>query len=319
MVTEIQENVSEFIIQGLSDTPKLQLPLFVLFLIIYLFIIIGNVIIFLVIFLSSDLHTPMYKFLQNLSIIDISSTSNVLPSLLHRLITKQHKISFFGCMTQFYIYGSLMCSEYILLTAMSYDRYVAICHPLHYIIRMSEKHCAWLFCLSNCVGFISAVGYVVLLSKFSYCDSHLIKHFFCDVIPLLKLSCSDTFNVEILTYVIGTLFTFNSFLLTLISYIYIISTILKIQSTHGRQKAFSTCASHLTCVIILYMTIICLYMKPTTSYSLGRDKLFSLLYIVLVPLLNPLIYTIKNKEFLIAFNKLRQKVKSFLFPDETQI
>ncbi|KAG8435672.1 hypothetical protein GDO86_013556 [Hymenochirus boettgeri] len=313
MAPNYQGNVSEFIIRGLSDTPELQIPLFVLFLIIYLFIITGNLTIFSVILLSSDLHTPMYKFLQNLSIIDISSTSNVLPALLHRLITQQKKMSLFGCLTQLYFYISLAGSEFFILTAMSYDRYVAICDPLHYINRMSEKHCAWLISASYCAGFVNSVGHVVLLHKLTYCASHLIDHFFCDVIPLLKLSCSDTFNVEILTYVSGTLLTFNSFLLTLSSYIFIISTILKIQSTHGRQKAFSTCASHLTCVIIFYMTLLCLYMKPTTSYSLDRDKFFSLLYIVLVPLLNPLIYTLKNKEFLIAFNKLKQTVKNFIF------
>ncbi|KAG8435676.1 hypothetical protein GDO86_013560 [Hymenochirus boettgeri] len=313
MAPNYQLNVSDFIIQGLSDSSTLQLPLFVLFLIIYLFIIIGNLTILSVICFSSDLHTPMYKFLQNLSIIDISSTSNVLPFLLHLIIMKQNKILLFSCITQLYFYISLAGSELFLLTAMSYDRYVAICHPLHYIIRMSEKHCAWLISTSYCVGFVSSVGYVVLLYKLPYCTSHIIDHFFCDLIPLLKLSCSDTFNVEILTYVIGTLLSFNSFLLTMISYIYIISTILKIQSTHGRQKAFSTCASHLTCVIILYMTLFCLYMKPTTSYSLDRDKFFSLLYIVLVPLLNPFIYTLKNKEFLIAFNKLKQTVKFFIF------
>ncbi|KAG8435699.1 hypothetical protein GDO86_013582 [Hymenochirus boettgeri] len=244
MAPEIYTNGSEFIIQGLSETPDFQLPLFLLFLIIYTFIVIGNLIIFLIILFSSNLHRPMYKFLQILSIIDISFTSNVLP-------------------------------------AMSYDRYVAICDPLHYVNRMSKKHCAWLISVVFCVGFVEPLGYVVLISKSSYCKSHLIDHFFCDLIPLLKLSCSDTFNEEMLTYVFGTLLGFSSFLLTLISYIYIISTILKIQSTHGRQKAFSTCASHLTCVIILYMTLLCLYVRPTTSYSLDRDKLFSLLYIVL--------------------------------------
>ncbi|KAG8435682.1 hypothetical protein GDO86_013566 [Hymenochirus boettgeri] len=297
MAPKYQGNVSEFIIQGLSDSPTLQLPLFVLFLIIYLFIIIGNFIIYWAILLSSDLHTPMYKFLQNLSIIDISSTSNVLPFLLHLLITQQNKISFFGCLTQLYFYISLAGSEFFLLTAMSYDRYIAICDPLHYINRINEKHFARLVSAAYCAAFVGSVGHVVLISKLSYCNSHIIDHFFCDLIPLLKLSCSDTFNVEVLNYVFGTLLSFNSFLLTLISYIYIISTILKIQSTHGRQKAFSTCASHLTCVIILYMTLFCLYVeKPIASYSLDRDKFFSLLYIVLVPLQNPRIYTLKNKK-----------------------
>ncbi|KAG8431131.1 hypothetical protein GDO86_019376 [Hymenochirus boettgeri] len=258
MVTRAMDNVSEFIIQGLCDFPECQLPLFVLFLIIYLFIIIGNLVIFSIILVNSNLHTPMYKFLLSLSITDISSTSNILPALLNFLITKQNRMSLFWCMTQLYLYLSLAGCEYIVLTAMAYDRYVAICDPLHYITRISEKHCAWLISTSYCVGLASSVCHIVLISKLSYCNSHLIDHFFCDLIPLLKLSCSDTFNVEILTYVSGTLLAGNCFLLTLISYIFIISTILKIQSTHGRQKAFSTCASHLTCVIILIDPIVCI-------------------------------------------------------------
>ncbi|KAG8435674.1 hypothetical protein GDO86_013558 [Hymenochirus boettgeri] len=255
----------------------------------------------------------MYKFLQNLSITDIAGTSNILPNLLHFLLTQQNKMSFLRCMTQMYFYMSITCCELYLLTVMAYDRYVAICDPFHYIHRMSKNHCDWLISAVYILGFLEPIGHIVLTSKLSYCNSHLIDHFFCDLIPLLKLSCSDTFNVEILTYIVGTLLTFNSFLLTLISYIYIISTILKIQSTHGRQKAFSTCASHLTCVIILYMTIFCLYVKPNTSYSLDRDKLFSLLYIVLVPLLNPLVYTMKNKQIIFALNKLSQQVKPLSF------
>ncbi|KAG8435690.1 hypothetical protein GDO86_013573, partial [Hymenochirus boettgeri] len=266
-----------FPITGLCDTPECQLPLFILFLIIYLFIITGNLIIFFSIMFNSNLHRPMYKFLQNLSIIDISSTSNVLPALLNCLIAQQqNKISFVWCLTQLYIFMSLATSEFFLLTAMAYDRCVAICDPLHYIARMSEKHCAWLISTSYCVGFVGSVGHVFLISKLSYCKSHIIDHFFCDLIPLLKLSCSDTFNVEMLTYVIGTLFTFNSFLLTLVSYIFIISTILKIQSTHGRQKAFSTVPSHLTGVIILYDPI-GLYMKTLKVISLDRTSFFPLL------------------------------------------
>ncbi|XP_031762331.1 olfactory receptor 1019-like, partial [Xenopus tropicalis] len=160
-----------------------------------------------------------------------------------------------------------------------------ICDPLHYIARMSRKHCAGLITAAFTVGFVEPFGIVALISKLSYCASHLINHFFCDITPLLKLSCSSTFSVELFIYIVGTLLTFNSFLLTLISYIFIISAILKIQSSEGRQKAFSTCASHLACVITLYGTVICLYMRPTTSYSLKRDKYFSLLYIALGPVL----------------------------------
>ncbi|KAE8589912.1 hypothetical protein XENTR_v10017835 [Xenopus tropicalis] len=303
MAIENQGNVSGFLIQGLSDTPRFHLPLFVLFLGIYLIILLGNLIIFLVISCNPHLHTPMYIFLLNLSLIDISFPSTVLPNLLHILLTQQNNISFLGCMTQMYLFMALGCSEYFLLTAMAYDRYVAICDPLHYIARMSRKHCAGLITAAFTVGFVDPVGLVILISKLSYCASRLINHFFCDISPLLKLSCSKILSVELFIYIGGTLFTFNAFLLTLTSYIFIISAILKIQSSEGRQKAFSTCASHLACVITLYGTVICLYMRPTTSYSLKRDMFFSLLYIVLVPVLNPLIYTLKNREFQICLNK----------------
>uniref|UniRef100_A0A803JC15 Olfactory receptor n=1 Tax=Xenopus tropicalis TaxID=8364 RepID=A0A803JC15_XENTR len=299
------ENVSGFIIQGFSDTPELHISLFVLFLGIYLIILLGNLIIFLVISCNPHLHTPMYIFLLNLSLIDISFSSNILPNLLHILLTQQNNISFLGCMTQIYFFGSLADSEYFLLTAMAYDRYVAICDPLHYIARMSRKHCAGLITAVFTVGFGGAVGFIVLISKLSYCASHLINHFFCDITPLLKLSCSSTFSVELFIYIVGTLLIFNAFLLTLISYIFIISAILKIQSSEGRQKAFSTCASHLACVITLYGTGFCLYMRPTSSFSIKRDKYFSLLYIALGPVLNPLIYTLKNREFQSSLNKIR--------------
>ncbi|XP_031761666.1 olfactory receptor 8H1-like, partial [Xenopus tropicalis] len=290
-------------IQGFSDTPELQISLFMLFLGIYLIILLGNLIIFLVISCNPHLHTPMYIFLLNLSLIDISSTSNILPNLLHILLTQQNNISFLGCMTQLYVFVFLAASEFFLLTAMAYDRYVAICDPLHYIARMSRKHCAGLITAAFTVGFVDPVGHVTFISKLSYCASHLINHFFCDISPLLQLSCSSTFSVELLFYIEGALLFFNAFLLTLISYIFIISAILKIQSSEGRQKAFSTCASHLACVITLYGTVFCLYLKPQKSYSLQRDKFFSLLYIVLGPVLNPLIYTLKNREFQSSLNK----------------
>uniref|UniRef100_A0A803JKZ9 Olfactory receptor n=1 Tax=Xenopus tropicalis TaxID=8364 RepID=A0A803JKZ9_XENTR len=303
MASETKGNVSGFIIQGFSDTPELQISLFVLFLGIYLIILLGNLIIFLVISCNPHLHTPMYIFLLNLSLIDISSTTTVLPNF----------ISFLGCMTQMYVFLSLASSEYFLLTAMAYDRYVAICDPLHYIARMSRKHCAGLITAAFTVGFGATASFVVLVSRLSYCASHLINHFFCDISPLLKLSCSSTFIVELLIYINGTLLFFSSFLLILTSYIFIISAILKIKSSDGRKKAFSTCASHLACVITLYGTVFCLYMRPTTSYSLKRDKFFSLLYIVLGPVLNPLIYTLKNTDFQSFLNKLRKKCLFNLF------
>ncbi|OCT69818.1 olfactory receptor 8H1 [Xenopus laevis] len=313
MALESNKNATGFIIQGFSDASEFQISFFVLLLGIYLIILLGNLIIFLVISCDPHLHTPMYIFLQILSFIDISSTSNILPILLHILLTQQNNISFLGCMTQIYFFGFLASSEYFLLTAMSYDRYVAICDPLHYITRMSRKHCVWFITATFTAGFVDPLSIVISISKLSYCASHAIDHFFCDVTPLLTLSCSSTFIVELLMYIEGTLFIFNSFLLTLTSYIFIISVILNIQSSEGRQKAFSTCASHLTCVITLYVTVLCLYMRPTTSYFLKRDKFFALLYIVLIPMLNPFIYTLKNREFQSSFNKVRQRCFRFLF------
>eukprot|EP00079_Xenopus_tropicalis_P037323 XP_017951094.1 PREDICTED: olfactory receptor 145-like [Xenopus tropicalis] len=199
------ENVSGFIIQGFSDTPELQISLFVLFLGIYLIILLGNLIIFLVISCNPHLHTPMYIFLQNLSLIDIFSTLDIFPKMLHILLTQQNNISFLGCMTQMYVFLFFAASEYFLLTAMAYDRYVAICDPLHYIARMSRKHCAGLITAAFTVGFVDPLAIVVLLSKLSYCASHLIDHFFCDISPLLQLSCSSTFSVELLIYIEGIL------------------------------------------------------------------------------------------------------------------
>ncbi|XP_053549008.1 olfactory receptor 1C1-like [Bombina bombina] len=304
MGLENEDNVTGFLIQGFSEFAEIQFPIFTLFLIMYLIILLGNVTVFAVISSSSHLHTPMYIFLMNLSCLDISFTTNILPNLLHVLLTQHKDISFVGCMTQMYFFGSFTCSEFLLLTAMAYDRYVAICHPLHYVLRMSLRNCAVFVAATWTIGFLEFTGHTVLISNLSFCASNLIEHFFCDVYPLLKLSCTDTFNVELLNYIEGTLMTFNSFLLTLISYIFIVSTIVNIQSSGGRSKAFSTCTSHLTCVIMFYGTLFSLYMRPSSHYSPSRDKFFALVYVVMNPLLNPFVYTLKNKEFQDGLKKL---------------
>ncbi|KAM8924694.1 olfactory receptor 5AR1-like [Pelodytes ibericus] len=308
MKFENQDNISGFIIEVFTDIPELQFPIFFMFLVLYFIIICGNVAIFVVILSDSKLHTPMYIFLMVLSLIDVSSTSNIIPLLLHMLLTQHKKISFHGCMLQMYVFLSLTCVEVYLLGAMAYDRYVAICHPLHYFALMSVRHCALMITTAWSVGFLSTVGHATMISKLSYCASHLIDHFFCDVTPLLKLTCSDTSGVEMLTYFIGALIIFTDFLLTFVSYMYIISSILQIKSTEGRYKAFSTCTSHLTCIIMFYGTIMCLYMRPASSYSLKQDKFYSLLYVVLVPMLNPLIYSLKNQSVKNAMNKLKNKM-----------
>ncbi|XP_053549005.1 olfactory receptor 1G1-like [Bombina bombina] len=306
MILVNQLNVSGFTIQGITDAYDLQLPLFFLFLHMYLIIIFGNITIFAAISYDSYLHTPMYIFLMNLSVNDISLTSTVLPTMLYNLFTHHKGISFAGCMTQMYIYSSFICTEAVLLAAMAYDRYVAICHPLHYVFLMSWKRCVHFIVATWTIGFAVIIGYPVLISELPFCASHLINHVFCDLSPLMKLSCGSPFNVELLTYIEGILVGFTCFLFILISYIFIIYSILKIQSSEGRKKTFSTCGSHLTCVSIYYGSIICLHMRPSANYSPNMDRYFSLINIILVPMLNPVIYSFKNQEVISALMKLKK-------------
>ncbi|XP_053305952.1 olfactory receptor 1019-like [Spea bombifrons] len=191
---------------------------------------------------------------------------------------------------------------------MAYDRYLAICHPLHYFILMSLRQTAALAVTAWTVGFLVPTGHAALISGLSFCASHLVDYIFCDITPLLKLSCSETFNVAMLSIVDGAILAFPTFLFTLISYVFIISNILKIKTTEGRRKAFSTCASHLTCVTVFYVTVMGLYMRPTSSYQPKQDKFFALLFVVLVPMLNPIIYSLKNQDVKDALMKFRNKM-----------
>ncbi|KAM8924695.1 olfactory receptor 5AR1-like [Pelodytes ibericus] len=308
MTPRNQDNMTLFSIQGFTDIPEHQLPFFLIFLTIYCIILYANITVFVAIWGDSQLHTPMYMFLSNLSIIDIVSSSNILPRLLNILLSQHNTISFLQCITQMYVFLSLECTVLLLLAVMAYDRYVAICYPLHYVILMSLKHAFVFAIISWTIGFLDPLGHAVLISKMSFCSSHLIHHFFCDLTPLLKLSCSDTFNVDILNLLDGTIIAFPAFLFTLISYLFIISTILKVKSTEGRHKAFSTCTSHLICVILFYGTLMCLYMRPASNYSPKQDRYFALLYIVLIPLLNPIVYSLKNKDVIQALKRLKNSV-----------
>ncbi|XP_073537763.1 olfactory receptor 5AR1-like [Phyllobates terribilis] len=308
MKLEVEHNMTEFSINGLSGKLEVNFPIFLTILFLYILIILGNLTIIVVIWGSSHLHSPMYILLLNLSFLDITYTSNILPNLLYILVTERKMISFLACMVQLYFFIALASTEVILLAAMAYDRYVAICQPLHYTSLMSFKHCTGLATSAWIIGLLDPAGHVSLVSQLSFCASHKIDHFFCDLSPLLKISCSDTYKVEMMNYIVGSLLTLSTFLLTLISYVFIIVTILKIKSTEGRYKAFSTCSSHLTCISIFYGTIICLYMRPASSYYPEQDKFFALLYIVLVPLFNPIIYSLKNHDFKDGVKKMIQKL-----------
>ncbi|XP_029437264.1 olfactory receptor 1019-like [Rhinatrema bivittatum] len=296
--------VTEFIILGFPEFPDLQIPLFLLFLLIYLIILMGNLTIIALTCLGPRLHTPMYFFLCNLSFLDISSTSVTFPKLLDILLRKKQRISISGCFAQLYLFVALAAEEFFLLTVMAYDRYVAICHPLHYRMIINKRLCVLMATGSWILGFLYPVTHTVLFSLLSFCESNEINHFFCDYSALLKLSCSSASTIEIVTYVVAVFIAGPCFISTLVSYVYIISTILTIHSREGRRKAFSTCSSHLTVVILYYGTLMCLYMKPASMQSLDQNKLFSLLNNVLIPLLNPLIYSLNNKAVKAALRKV---------------
>ncbi|KAM4641970.1 olfactory receptor 13C9-like [Discoglossus pictus] len=298
-----------FVLKGISAIAELQTPIFLLVLLLYLSILGGNMTILLLICLDPHLHTPMYFFLGNLSLLDISSTTDTLHSTLVAFITGDKTVSLLGCMSQLFIFSSLTNNELYLLTAMSYDRYVAICNPLHYTMIMRYRVCVLMVIVCSLVSFVFVTPFLVLLAECSCYVSNVINHFYCDMIPILKLSCSDTSALEMLTLTEGTIFAFiTPFSLTFISYVFIIGTILKIRSSTGRSKAFYTCSSHLTVVLLLYMTLICQYLRPISTDSLESNKLFSLFNTAIVPMLNPLIYSLKNKDVKSA---LRRQVKLF--------
>ncbi|XP_068115038.1 olfactory receptor 1F1-like [Hyperolius riggenbachi] len=299
-----ESKATEFIIQCFSDIYRNEAPLLFTFFIMYLNILTGNITVFLCITLDCLLHTPMYIFLGNLAVLDILSASNILPKLLFMLLTQKKTITFQWCMTQMYFFIYFTCTEFFLLAVMAYDRYIAICHPLHYFSLMSLKLCALSLVGVWTVAALEPVLHSTFIANLSFCSSHQINHFFCDISPLLKISCSDTLHVEIATYVLGAIVGLSAFTLTLSSYVFIICTILNIQSADGRHKAFFTCASHLTSVLIFYGTSLSLHVRPMSTYSPTEDKFFSLLYVILIPSLNPVIYTIRNKDFKVSFKKL---------------
>ncbi|XP_018421052.1 PREDICTED: olfactory receptor 146-like [Nanorana parkeri] len=292
-----------FIIKGITDVPELQLTIFLLVLTMYLTTLGGNLTILLLICLESHLHTPMYFFLGNLSILDMSSTTITLHKILVIFVSHNRIVSFIVCMTQMFIFSSFSCDSLFVLTAMSYDRYVAICKPLHYTLVMSRKVCIFLAFICWALGFSQIIPILIYLLRFTLYKSNEINHFFCDIVPLIKLSCNDMSSLELYILINGIFLSIFPFLLTFFSYIFIIQSILKIHSNTGRHKAFYTCSSHLTVVALLYITLGCQYLKPKWQGNLDSNKLFSLFNTATVPMLNPLIYSLKNKDVKLALRK----------------
>ncbi|XP_075466113.1 olfactory receptor 12D1-like [Ascaphus truei] len=308
MDSENQTSVTDFAFLGLTDLVELQCILFGVFLIFYLVNIIGNLSIMVIIILHPSLHTPMYFFLWNLSFIDICFSSVAVPKMLVDLLALKKTISFAGCISQIHFFHFLGSTEAGLLTAMSYDRYVAIGNPLRYTLIMNTKVCRSLTLGSWVTGFFHSLLHTVLTAKLTFCGPNLVNHFFCDIKPVLKLACTDTtLNVKLLTMVTGSLATM-SFLLTLLSYLFISKFLLRIRTAEGRKRAFSTCSAHLTVVFLLYGTAIFTYLRPSTQNSLDQDRAAAVLFTVVTPALNPIIYTLRNKEIKRAMKSIIKRM-----------
>ncbi|XP_069488886.1 olfactory receptor 6N1-like [Ambystoma mexicanum] len=306
-----QTSVTEFIIMGFPSLERLYSLFFFVFLFIYLFTVSGNTLIFLTVRANHHLHTPMFYFLIHLSLMEIWYTSVIIPKMLANFVTKTGHISFLNCMMQLYLFSSLSASECYLLTLMGYDRYLAICKPLHYNRLMMPGNCLQLAATSWVCGFLSPILPVSLISQLSFCGPNMVNYFYCDAQPLLKLSCTNTHITAAAISLLASTLILSSFLLTMVSYAFIISTILRIPSGLGRQKAFSTCSSHLVVVMIYYGTIVCLYIQPTASVSMDLNKVFSLLYTVVTPMLNPIIYSLRNREMKESLKKLLRRKLTF--------
>ncbi|XP_005539591.3 olfactory receptor 10A7-like [Macaca fascicularis] len=288
--------VTEFVFLGLSSEPKMQLILFIMFLFFYLSTMAGNVIIIIIIQMEPCLQTPMYFFLTNLSFLDICYTSTNVPQMLSNLVGKRNTIPFSSCATQMYFSLSFGMIECVLLGVMAYDRYVAICHPLHYTFIMDQNTCIQLAVISWSSSFLSSMVINVLMLSLPYCGPNILNHFFCEVPSVLSLACTDTSFTELVVFIFSIIIVFIPFLLITVSYVRILQSLLRMRSASGRYKALSTCTSHLTVVTLFYGTAIFMYMRPQSRSSWAGSKIIAVFYTVITPMLNPLIYSLRNQD-----------------------
>ncbi|XP_065783232.1 olfactory receptor 1J4-like [Muntiacus reevesi] len=307
MRRENQSSISEFLLLGLPIRPEQQGMFFALFVGVYLTTVLGNLLIVLLIRLDPHLHTPMYFFLSHLALTDISFSSVTVPKMLMNMQTQHQSISYIGCVTQTYFFLFFTDLDDFLLTSMAYDRYVAICHPLHYSTTLGQGLCTLLVTVSWILSCASALCHTLLLTRLSFCADHSIPHFFCDLDALLKLSCSDTSLNELAIFTVGVAVIVLPLVCILISYGRIGATILKVPSTKGICKALSTCGSHLSVVFLFYGTIIGLYTLPSSSTSNDKNIIASVMYTVVTPMLNPFIYSLRNRDMKRALRRLSRR------------
>ncbi|XP_039106103.1 olfactory receptor 143-like [Hyaena hyaena] len=308
MAVENDSSVTEFYLMGLTDQPELQLPLFFLFLVNYVVTVVGNLSLINLICLNSHLHTPMYFFLFNLSFIDLCYSFVFTPKMLMSFISEKNIISFMGCMTQLFFFCFFVNSECYVLTTMAYDRYVAICKPLLYTITMSPQVCSLLMSGSYVMGFAGAMVHTGCMIRLTFCNSNVIDHYMCDIFPLLQLSCSSTYASELVISVIVGSVVIVSSLIIFISYFLILVNILHISSAQGWSKAFTTCGSHMVTVGLFCGFGLLTHVKPSSPGSVSQGKFFSVFYTNVVPMLNPFIYSLRNKDIKLALKKTLKRI-----------
>ncbi|XP_073441762.1 olfactory receptor 4Q3-like [Dendrobates tinctorius] len=294
MNTSHQHNVEEFVLLGFDSFPNFSIALFILLLIIYFLILLGNLLIVLTVYFETSLHSAMYYFLSKLSLVDLCYASVTVPKMLVDFLSKKSTISFSSCITQLFFLHFFAGTECILLTVMAYDRYVAVCNPLRYSSIMNRNVCYWLEAVCWAISFLHSIIQIIITCQLKFCGPHKINHFFCDIHPLSVLSCSETVIIEIVFVANSGLIASLCFIVLLISYMRIIRTIVNIKFDKGMGKAFSTCASHLIVVTLFFGPSVFIYLRPSVSYA--ADKMVSIFYTVLTPLLNPIIYTLRNQE-----------------------
>ncbi|XP_002708822.3 olfactory receptor 8B12-like [Oryctolagus cuniculus] len=296
-------SVTEFILAGLTDQPELQIPLFFLFLGFYLVTVMGNLSLVILIGLNSNLHTPMYFFLFNLSFIDFCFSTTITPKMLMSFVSEKNTISYPGCMTQLFLFCFFVVSESFILSAMAYDRYVAICKPLVYAVTMSPQVCLLLLLGVYGMGFAGAIAHTGSIMSLTFCDDSFVNHFMCDLLPLLEISCDSSYVNELVVFVTVAIDIGLPLVTIFISYALILSSIFHIHSNEGRFKAFSTCSSHMIAVSFFFGSGAFMYLKPPSILPLNQGKVSSLFYTIVVPMLNPLIYSLRNKDVKVAVRK----------------
>ena len=302
-----QSHITEFLLLGLTSDHKQQVWLFASFLAMYLVNVGGNSVIIAAIRGDAHLHTTMYFFLSNLSLVDICFTTVIVPQILVNMLTQRKAILFAQCLAQMYFFVAFGTTDSFLLAAMALDRYVAICHPLHYTTTMNPRRCFQLVTASWLVSHLHSLTHTILMARLSFCGPNVIHHFFCDVQPLLTLSCSNTSLNELLAFTEGSFVIMSPFIFITVSYVYITRAVLRVPSGRGRYKVFSTCGSHLMVVTLFYGTVISVYIRPSSTYSVMKDRVITVIYTVVIPMLNPFIYSLRNKDMKQAMKKLRRK------------